>query len=197
MLRVLAALALFAAPLAAQPTTPASPPERPVPGQIPSGGGPALPRPAEPAARARPAAGLTRASAVLLSVGATAGVAGLGYALDQREGDNGFGAAVIVSGLLVGPSVGNLAVGNRRGALIGTGIRTLGLALVAGGVATSFMNDSAGDAQAAAIVGGFALGVGGVAYDLISAGRHAGRVTVAPGLDAQTRAPVGVVRVGL
>ena len=189
MTRALVALALLAAaPLAAQPTAPVPLPERPVPEPVP-------PRPAKPAAHAQ--AGLTPASAVLVSVGATAGVVGVGYALDQREGDSGLGAAVIVSGLLVGPSAGNLAVGNRRGALIGTGVRTLGLALVAGGVATSFMNDSAGTAQAAAVVGGFALGVGGVVYDLVSAGRHAGRVTVAPSLDAQTRAPVAVVRVGL
>ena len=154
-------------------------------------------RPAEPAARAQPETALTPAGAVLLSVGATAGAVGAGYLLDRREGDDGLGAVVIASGLLVGPSVGNLAVGNRRGALIGTGVRTLGLALAAGGVATSLMNHSAGGAHVAAVVGGVVLGGGGVVYDLVSAGRYAGRVTVAPSVDVRTRAPVAVVRVGL
>ena len=200
MTRVLVALALLAAaPLAAQPVTPVTPPERPVPGGVPRGGGPALPRPAEPAARARPAAGLTPSNVVLVSVGATVGAMGLGALLDREPGTGDLGSVVVATGLLVGPSAGNLVQGNVRDALVGTGIRAGGVALglvVFGSSGDASFEDSVSDATASVLVtlGAYA---GGALYDVVSASRHARRVTVAPGLDAPTRTPVGVVRVGL
>ena len=190
-----ALLALAAAPLSdavAQPVDPVVT-GRPAPGRVPDG--PALPPTDRPDARSRSAAGLSPASAVFLSLGATAGAATVGYALDQRAGDQGLGATLIAVGAFVGPSVGNLALGNVRGALVGTGLRAGGAALVVGGVAASFGNDSAGPEVEVAIVTGLGLFAGGVVYDLVSAGRYAGRVTVTPTLGAG--APGAAVRVGL
>ncbi|MEM1117834.1 MAG: hypothetical protein AAGJ11_15085, partial [Bacteroidota bacterium] len=135
--------------------------------------------------------------AAVLSAAATGGTVGVGYLLDRRASGGGFGAVVILGGLLVAPSVGNLVQRNDRDALIGFGVRTLGLSLAAGGVVSSFMNDSAGTIHAVVIGGGFVLGASGIIYDIVSAGRYDGRVVAAPVIDRQTGALLAGVRVSL
>lgn len=72
-----------------------------------------------------------------------------------------------------------------------------GATLVMGGVVYSFGNDRAGDEVYAMLLAGLGVYAGGVVYDLVSAGRYAGRVTVAPSVDGPSGAPVGVLRVRL
>lgn len=144
---------------------------------------------------------LTPAGAVLLSVGTTAGTVGLGYFLDQRPGLRGTGAALIAVGLLLGPSTGNVVLGNYRDVLIGGGLRLGGTGLAFGAVASTFMNESASDtfvtvAGGAFVVGGVVL-LAGTVYDVISAGTYASRVSIAPSVDGPTRATVGVLQVRL
>lgn len=189
------------APLAAAPSSVAQPVDptvtgRPTPGRVPPGD---VTRPpiGQPDARSRPAAGLSPAGAVLLSVGATAGAVGAGSLMVDGRSSN-LGYSLIVAGLALGPSAGNLAQGNTRDALIGMGV--IGMGVRAGGVALGVavigisFNDAGqgGEVGALVTIGSY---VGGVVYDLVSAGRYAGRVTVAPRLDG--RAPGAVVRVGL
>lgn len=166
----------------------------------PAGEGRALPDPTvRPAARARSASGVTPATAVLLSLGATAGGVGLGALVADGDG----GAAAVLAGVavVVGPSVGNLALGARRDALVGAGLRAVGAGLAVGSVAATFDNDRLSGAERDVLAGlavvGAAAFVGGLGYDLVTSTRNAGRVSVAPGLDGETRRPVGVLRVGL
>ena len=191
-----ALLALAGAPSSvAQPVDPAVT-GRPAPGRVPPSDV-ARPPTGQPDARSRPAAGLSPASAVFLSVGATAAGMGLGGLIANGDGE----AAAVLAGvaLALGPSAGNVALGETRDALVGAGLRTAGLALAVGGVAAMVNDPSPSGAEQGALAGltvaGTVAFVGGLGYDFVTAGRNAGRVTVSPALNAG--APVAVVRVGL
>ena len=157
----------------------------------------AVAQPVDPVVTGRPAAGLSPASAVFLSLGATAAGMGLGGLVANGDGE----AAAVLSGvaLALGPSAGNLALGETRDALVGAGLRTAGLALAVGGLAATVDNARLSglerDALAGLMVVGTVAFVGGLGYDFVTAGRNAGRVTVTPTLSAG--APGAAVRVGL
>ena len=195
----LAVLLLLAASASAQPVRPDNPP-RPVLSVPADGEGRAVPNPVstQPEARSRPAAGLSPANTLLVSMSATAGGVGLGALVANGDGN----AAAILAGVaaVLGPSVGNLALGERRDALVGAGLRAGGAGLALAGLHASVSDPDPGlgrDALAALTVVGAVAFVGGLGYDLVTSARNAGRVTVAPGVDGETRRPVGVLRVGL
>lgn len=142
--------------------------------------------PSQSGAGLEAAPGLSQTGAVLLSLGATAGAVGLGVYAPNVVQDDGVAAALIVGGLLVGPSVGNLVQGEYRDAAVGTGLRVLGTSLVTAAFASSFMNNGLTDSQAnlaagAAVVGMVAY-LGGSVYDVTTARLNArdGRVQVRP-----------------
>ena len=194
----LVAALLLAASASAQPVRPDNPP-RPVLSVPAEDEGRAVPAPtAQAPARARTAAGVTPANAVLISLGSTAGGIGLGALVADGDGN----AAAILAGVAVvlGPSVGNLALGEHRDALVGAGLRAAGAGLALTGLHAAVTDPDSGlrgDVLTALAVVGAAAFVGGVGYDLVTSTRNAGGVTVAPALDGQTRRPVGVLRVGL
>jgi hypothetical protein len=124
---------------------------------------------------------LSPAVAVGVPVALTAAAIGVGLAADVDDGQR---AVLIVLGAALGPSAGNLIQGEWADAGIGLGLRAGGAALMLGGAAGSFWNES--DAQRA-VLGGVAITGGlvslsGVVYDVVTAGRnaHARRVRVAP-----------------
>ncbi|WP_412062466.1 hypothetical protein [Rubrivirga sp. IMCC45206] len=107
---------------------------------------------------------------VAVAIGATA-----------AEGSS-VGTALLIGGLFVGPSAGNLAQGDWSEALVGTGLRVAGAATVGVAFARAF-SDNGGDALSTglAIAGGAAF-VAGTGYDLVTAARPSTRrrVEVAP-----------------
>ena len=129
---------------------------------------------------------VSQAGAVLLSLGATAGAVGLGVYAPNVVDSDAVAAALVVGGLLVGPSVGNLVQGEYGDAAVGAGLRTLGAGLLAGAFASTFMNAGLNEADtyavgAAVVVVGVAF-LGGSVYDVTTARLNArdARVRVRP-----------------
>ena len=131
------------------------------------------------------------AEAVALSAGVTVASLGAGYVL--ASDDDGFGesigAGLVVFGVVVAPSLGNLLVGERRDALVGAGLRVVGAGAVAYGL-SSLCTSDCGDrsrlstrAILVSVIGGTAVFLVGTGYDLVTQARNAraGRVQVGPG----------------
>ena len=138
---------------------------------------------------------LSPLGASLLSVGATAGLVGGALATRQPEGTDGRTAVLIVAGALLGPSVGNLVVGNESDALMGLGLRVLGGGIGLVGLGSGFMNDGSQVGPAVLLIVGGAVALAGVAHDVVTAGRHVARVQVVPTADLGSGGAGAVVRI--
>lgn len=136
---------------------------------------PLAPAPDSPGLDRRPVWTLSPAGALAISTGTTA--AGLGLATVLYEAGRGSergvqDAALVLYGvaLAAAPSAGNLALGNRRDALIGTGLRAVGAGLVA--VPLSNFGDSGlSTAESLTALGGAVLFLGGLGYDVVTQAR--------------------------
>ncbi|MEN8184229.1 MAG: hypothetical protein ABFS46_17015 [Myxococcota bacterium] len=121
-------------------------------------------------------------TAQLISLGATLGLVGAGYA----AGGDGIGPALVGIGLLVGPSAGHFYGGAAGRGLLGIGVRAGGAAIGAAGV--SSCNIPFGDDGGCGIVlAGIAVVLTSAIFDLVtvdntvrSHNADARRITVAP-----------------
>ncbi|WP_412062465.1 hypothetical protein [Rubrivirga sp. IMCC45206] len=118
--------------------------------------------------------------AVLISIGVTGALIGGALQSTEPEGTDARTAALVGAGVVLGPSAGNVAVGNARGALLGIGLRLLGGAV---GVASATAGYVITEDRTVAIVllaNGALISLGGTAFDLVSAGAHARRARLRP-----------------
>lgn len=180
MLRSLLASVLIASAASAQPTAPT-----------------ALAPPIVPMSDS--AHGVSSTGAVLASLAATGAAVGVGALLADSNSDLATG--VIIAGLAVGPSLGNVLQGETRDALIGVGFRVVGGGLFALGANSAFNYGPSSNLEqagiAVAILGGTAMVLTGTVYDLVTAGTNARRSHFLPGYDVASGTTVAVLRVGL
>ncbi|WP_420455112.1 hypothetical protein [Rubrivirga sp.] len=130
------------------------------------------------------------AKAVALSTVPTAASLAVGYLLVERNDDGAslggsLGAVLIVGGVAMGPSAGNLVLGEWTDAATGAGLRLVGSALLVGAlVSSAFASEGPSELAVAAGAGGGLMIVGGAVYDVVTAGVNAGArqgIRVGPG----------------
>lgn len=124
--------------------------------------------------------GISPTGAVLISVGMTGALIGGALASTEAEGTDARTALLVATGMLIGPSAGNIVIGNLRGALIGSGLRLAGGAIGLSGAGAAFMNDGDLTLPYLLVASGAVVYLGGTAYDIISAGTHAHRARLRP-----------------
>lgn len=147
------------------------------------------------------------AVAFLLSSGTTTASVLAGLVL-AKNGYDTSGGLFIIGGLLLGPSVGHMYVGNGSGVLKGIGTRILGgsIALIGGYVilATGLGDALGGESSPAAEIMGSALLFGGLGlvaysaiYDWINSAKYAKKMNerqkglqISPAFDAYTGKPI-------
>ena len=134
---------------------------------------------AEPTSRSA----VSPAGAVFLSLGATTGFLALG-AQQSLKGDPDSGITLALTGLMLGPSVGNLILGEHRDAAIGAGVRTIGAGILAGLWYTEYKRvgtfDLSEEALGAAVIAATVTLLSGTVYDLSTAGANARRARIRP-----------------
>lgn len=141
--------------------------------------------------------------AFLLSAGITAGTVFIGSELISNH-KNTAGGILVVGGLLLGPSAGNIYVGNENGVFKGIGTRILGGSIATVGSYILLVNILAcrGCSTSAHLIGSslFVSGLGLVAYSMFydwinsavyakKINRERARLQVKPGLDMRTKRP--------
>ena len=120
-----------------------------------------------------------------VAVGLSLGVPIVSVTLGATAAEgSAIGTALLVGGMFVGPSAGNLAQGDYTEALVGTGLRVAGATAVGFAFAHAF-DDNGTDALSTGLaVAGVGALVVGVGYDLVTAARPTQRrveVTAAGG----------------
>jgi hypothetical protein len=133
----------------------------------------------------------SESKALLLSLLATAVPAALSaYAISESEGSEG-ASLVLLGSLVVGPSLGHFYAGKPGRALLGMGIRSAALFGLAGAVAMSWDEESAGGNTLA--VASLGIGAASIVWDIASAPASARRYNETHG---ENRLSIGLGPVG-
>ena len=157
-----------------------------------------LPNLARPATEAGAAemrterAPVSPAEAILVSVGMTTAALTMASLLSE----DGVTPALIIGGVTLGPSMGNLIQGAYRDALIGTGLRVGGGLLMLTGFVGSFENGTS-DLNGATFYLGAATVLAGGIYDVATAGGNAHRARLVPAADLESGTPLAVFQLAL